>query len=116
MRRLIAAATMTMAMGCGGGGASTTPTPATAAISVTANPNPIVGQVCTGCGAQTTDREAVTQLTVQETGGVSATVVTIAMTLRENGTNAVIASGEFDTAAVTQLAGASRIAANGSLV
>ena len=86
-----------------------------AAIAVTATPATIAGAPCAGCGAGSTDREAVTTLSIQETAGVAATVTAIEMTLREQGTNAVIASGSFDSAAVAQLAGSNRIAARGAL-
>ena len=38
------------------------------------------------------------------------------MALRENGTNASIAAGEFDASAIVQLAGSSRSATGGTLV
>ena len=43
-------------------------------------------------------------------------MASVAMVLRETGTNALIASGEFDTAAVVSIAGSSRVPASGSLV
>jgi hypothetical protein len=91
------------------------PTPQSAAISVSANPSTISGALCTGCGAGSTDREALTTLVIQETGGVAASVTSIEMTLREAGTNAVITSGSFEGPGVAQLAGTNRIAARGSL-
>jgi hypothetical protein len=116
--RTVLAAGAVAAAGCGGGsspsGASAGGAPAS--ITLAANPNPIAGIECTRCGAQSTDREAVTTLTIQETAGVGGTVAAIAMVLRENGTNALIASGEFDTAAVVSLAGSSRVPAGGSLL
>ena len=104
-----------MSVACGSSGSASAPSPGSAAISVSASPGTIAGAACAGCGAQSTDREAVTQLTIQETGGVAGSVSGIDMTLRETGTNAVIASGSFDSAAVGALAGSSRVAANGSL-
>jgi hypothetical protein len=102
---------------CGSSGSSSAPSPGSAAISVTATPSTIAGRVCAGCGAQSTDREAVTQLTIQETGGVAATVTAIGVALRENGTNAPIGGGgEFDSAAIVSFAGTSRLGAGGSLV
>jgi hypothetical protein len=102
---------------CRGSSPSSPSGSSSAAISVTASPNPAAGGPCTGCGAQSTDREVVTQLTIQETGGLAATVTSVAMTLRENGTSVTIASGAFDTdAASVSLAGSSRLAANGTLV
>jgi hypothetical protein len=85
------------------------------AITVSATPAQITATLCGGCGAGSTDREAATTLVIQETGGVAGTVTLIDMSLREQGTNAVIAAGSFDTPAVTQLAGTSRVAARGSL-
>ena len=109
---------LTVTAGCGGGSSPSGPSagPAQSSITLSANPNPIAGIDCARCGSQSSDREAVTALTIQETAGVGATVVTIAMVLRENGTNAVIASGEFDMAAVAALAGSSRVPARGSLL
>lgn len=106
-----------LAAGCGGGSPSgPTPAPSEAAITLAANPNPIVGGACRGCGSTGTDREAVTSLTIRETAGVGGAVSSIAMSLRDAGTNAVIAAGEFDGAAVVALAGSSRVSAAGTLV
>jgi hypothetical protein len=96
--------------GCG----TTGPSPALA-FTVTANPSPASGGLCTGCGAGSTEREVLTTLTLRETGGGTGSVTSIALVLRENGTNAVLAQGEFDAAAVTQLAGSNRLTANGTL-
>ena len=85
------------------------------AIQLSATPNPVAGALCGDCGAGSTDREVATTVAIQETGGAAATVLTIAMTLNETGSNTVIASGEFNTAAVQQLAGSSRVPANGRL-
>jgi hypothetical protein len=101
-------------VGCGGGSPSA-PTVASAVIAVSANPSQIAGALCTGCGAGSTDREAATTVTVTETAGLGAAVTAIEMTLRETGTNAVLASGSFDAAAVTQLAGSNRVPARGTL-
>jgi hypothetical protein len=84
-------------------------------IAVSASPSPIAGGLCTGCGAGSTDRESLTTLAIQETAGLGAAVTSIDMTLREPSTNAVITSGSFDGAAVTQLAGSNRIPARGTL-
>lgn len=106
-----------LAAGCGGGSPSgPTGAPAPAALTLTANPNPIAGGACRGCGPTSTDREAVTGLTIRETAGVGGTVTAIAMSLRDAGTNSVIASGEFDGAAVVALAGSSHVPAGGTLV
>lgn len=106
-----------VASGCGGSSPSgPTVGPRQAAITLTASPNPIVGGPCGGCGAGSADREALTGLTIRETAGVGGTVVAIAMSLRDAGTAALIASGEFDAAAVGTLAGSSRIPAGGGLV
>lgn len=109
---MVLAVTATLAA-CGSG---SPPGPTTSAsVVVAAAPSPITGALCTGCGAGSTDREAATTLTVQETAGVAATVTAIEMTLREQGTNAVMASGSFEGAAVSQLAGSNRVAARGTL-
>jgi hypothetical protein len=92
----------------------TTPSPIVA-IQVTASPSQVSGAVCTGCGAGSTDREVATAIAIQETGGAPATVVSIEMSLTDSGTNAVIASGTFDTAAVQQLADSARLPGNGRL-
>jgi len=85
------------------------------AITVSANPAQITGAACTGCGAGSTDREALTTLQIQETAGVAGTVAAIDMSLREQGTNAVIGAGSFDAAAIAQLAGSNRVPARGTL-
>jgi hypothetical protein len=81
---------------------------------VSANPPQIAGVLCTGCGAGSTDREASTTLTIRETGGADITLSAVEMTLRDQ-SNAVIASGTFDAAAIAQIAGSTRIAAGGSV-
>ena len=93
---------------------TTTPSPVVA-IQVTASPSPVSGVLCTGCGAGSTDREVLTTIAIQEIGGAAATVVSIEMSLAETGTGSVIGSGAFNTAAVQQLAGSTRVAANGRL-
>lgn len=108
---------MALTFGCGGSSASgPTGGPTQASFTLTASPNPIAGTRCHACGSASTDREAVTVLTIRETAGVGGTVASIAMTLRDAGTNAVIASGEFDAAAVTAIAGSNRVPGGGSLV
>ena len=98
-----------------GSGSPSSPSPPSAAITVSASPSPIAGGPCTGCGAGSTDREALTTLAIQETGGVGGAVTLIDMSLREQGTNVVIGAGSFDGAAVTQLAGSNRLTARGTL-
>jgi hypothetical protein len=88
----------------------------TSVIGLSANPNPITGGPCGGCGQGSTDREAATDLTMQETAGVGGTVTSIAMELRENGTNALLASGSFDGDGVKFFAGTNRLQGNSSLV
>lgn len=111
-RLLIAAA---IAAGAGCGTASPTAPTATLAFTLSASPNSITGVLCAGCGAGSTDRESKTTIAIAETGGAAGTVTSIAMVLRENGSNLVIAQGEFDAAAVTQLAGSNHVAARGTL-
>lgn len=96
------------------GGTPPSPSPVIA-IVVTANPPQVAGAPCSGCGAGSTDRESATTLLIQETGGAAGTITLIEMSLREQGTNATIASGSFDAAAVTQLAGSNRVPARGIL-
>jgi hypothetical protein len=108
-----------VALAVGGCRSRTSPTPAgpsIAVIQLSATPSPITAGPCGGCGAGSTDREAVTALTIQETAGVGGGVTSIAMTLKDNSTGAVIASGQFDSTGVAALAGSSRLAASGSLV
>jgi len=93
---------------------TTTPT-RTLDFSLTASPNPTTGALCTGCGAGSTERESLSTITIRETGGAGGTVTSIAMVLRESGTNALITQGEFDAAAVASLAGSNRVEANGTL-
>jgi hypothetical protein len=88
----------------------------TSVIALSANPNPITGGPCGGCGQGSTDREAATDLTMQETAGVGGTVTSIALELRENGTNTLLASGSFDGDAVKFFAGTNRLQGNNSLV
>jgi hypothetical protein len=97
-----------------GSGSPSSPTPVIV-ITVTANPAQITGAPCTGCGAGSTDREAATTLQIQETAGVAGTVTLIDMSLREQGTNVVIAAGSFESGGITQLAGSNRVPARGSL-
>jgi hypothetical protein len=85
------------------------------AFTLTATPSPIVGAACTGCGAGSTDRESRTTIAIRETGGATGNVTAMAMTLRENGTNAVIAQGEFDAAGITQMVGTTQLPAAGTL-
>jgi len=85
------------------------------AITVSANPAQITGALCTGCGAGSTDREALTTLQIQETAGAAGTVTVIDMSLREQGTNDVIGAGSFDAAAIAQIAGSNRVPARGTL-
>lgn len=102
-----------LAAACGSSPSSPSPS---AAIGLTATPNPVSSHLCTGCGAGSTDREVTVQLTIQETGGVAVTVDAVAVSLRETGSNAVIAAGEFDGSGVRFFAGTERIPANGSIV
>ena len=108
--RLVLPIVLIVVAGCG----PTGPSPALT-FTVTANPTSVNGGICTGCGAGSTEREVRTTLTVRETGGATGTVTSIALALRENGSNALLAQGEFDAAAVTQLAGSNRLSANGTL-
>jgi len=85
-------------------------------FSLSANPNPIIEAPCAGCGAGSTDKWAVTDLAIQETGGVAGTVTSIGLTLVENGSNTVIASGEFDAGGVVFFAGSNRLPGNNGLV
>jgi len=107
-------AAVTIALALAGAGCRTPAGPALT-FTLDANPSPILGQPCLGCGAGSTDREAATTLTLRELSGGAGTVTTILMVLRVGGSGAVIAQGEFGTAAVAQLAGSSRLTANGSL-
>jgi hypothetical protein len=88
---------------------------ATLDFTLTANPNPATGALGTSCGPLVGERESKTTITIRETGGAAGTVTSVAMVLRENGSNAVIAQGEFDGAGIAQLAGTNRVTANGTL-
>ena len=96
-------------------GSPSAPTVTQAVITVTANPSSIAGAPCTGCGPGSTDLEALTTITIQETAGVAASVTEIEMTLRETATASVIASGSFDSGGIAQLAGSNRVPARGRL-
>src|SRR6185295_16453447 len=104
--------TLLLASACG-----STPTGSTTiAFDVTASPNPMAGALCTGCGAGSTDRAAVTTLTISETAGTAGSVTSIAMTLRD-GSNTTVAQGEFDAGGVSQFTGGTnRLTAHGTLV
>jgi hypothetical protein len=91
-----------------------TPSPILA-FALTASPNPIVGVLCTGCGAGSTDREAATTLSIRETGGGSGTVTSILMILRNTATGAVVAQGELTAAAIAQIPGSRQLAANSTV-
>ena len=112
IRALVFVSTFTV---CGHSSPPGGPTATAAAIELSANPNPIVSRVCTACGAGSTDREAVTQLTIREVNGIAATVTAIAMSLRDTAAGATIAAGEFDESAVASLAGSARLSASGTL-
>jgi hypothetical protein len=85
-------------------------------IQLSANPNPITGRICAGCGDEnTTDREAVTDLSIQETNGVGGIVTLIELSLKDSD-GAVIASGQFDSSGVVFFAGSDQLPASGSLV
>jgi hypothetical protein len=108
------AAVTILAGGTACGGSPPGPSP-TLDFTLSASPNPITGTACAGCGSGSTDRESATTLTIRETGGVAGTVTAIGMVLRETGSNATIAQGEFNSAAIVQLAGSNRVAANGAI-
>jgi hypothetical protein len=112
MRIVLLLTTLAAATACG---STPGPTPTPAVIDVTASPASIAGTTCTGCGAGSTERQAVTTLTIRETAGTGGTITSIAMTLRETGANTVVAQGEFDQSAVTQIAGSARLPGAGSL-
>ena len=90
--------------------------PATAALTLSASPNPINGGPCAGCGGGSTDRETVTNLSIHDTGGVGGAITSIAMELRENGTNALLASGSFNGDSVAFFTGTTRLQANATLI
>ncbi|HET9371456.1 MAG TPA: hypothetical protein VFO19_14450 [Vicinamibacterales bacterium] len=103
--------TLAAVVACGSTpGPSSTP----AVIEVIANPAAVAGTTCTGCGAGGDERQAVTTLTIRETAGTGGTIAAIVMTLRETGTDAIVAQGEFDQTAVTQIAGSARVPGSGS--
>jgi hypothetical protein len=104
------------AAACGPANPTATPTVAGALVQLSANPTPIVAGICAGCGDEnTTEREAVTDLTIQETHGVGGTVTLIELTLKD-ASGAVIASGQFDSSGVIFFAGSDQLPASSSLV
>jgi hypothetical protein len=96
-------------------GSSHTPSAPAVYFLLTANPMQVTGALCTGCGAGSSEKEALTTLMIQEAAGLSGAVTLIDMSLRETGTNAVIGAGSFDGPAVARLAGTNRFAAHGTL-
>ena len=96
---------------------STPPTgpSANAAIIVARAPASVAARACTGCGANSSDLEAVVDLVVEETAGVSGQITAVDIVLRAG--SAVIAGpGQFDAAAVSAFGGGTnRVGARGSL-
>lgn len=82
-------------------------------VSLTASPNPIMGRVC-ACGPGSTDHESVTTLTIKENGFGSATVTSIAVSLKDVSGN-IVAAGQFNSDGVNALAGSNRLLNNASL-
>lgn len=87
---LISGATL-ISMGCGGN--PTAPAPA-ARIQLTASPAAITPTICppSSCGPVADQLEALTTLTIRETGGVGGIVESATLTLRRDSDGAVLAN------------------------
>jgi hypothetical protein len=111
MRTVLGAALLSMLGGCGSDSSGS------AALSLSVSPNPIQEGPCpvAHCGPLPNQSEATGTLRVRETGGVGLGLTAVAMTLRADGSGAVVAAGQHDAAAITQLAGTARVEANGEL-
>jgi hypothetical protein len=105
----VAFALLTAAAACGGGSS------APAVLMLSLSPDPIQEAACppSDCGSLAGQDQAKATLTVSESGGVAVDVSAVAMSLKANATGAVLASGQFDAAALDQLAGGHRVPANG---
>src|SRR5256885_13505567 len=114
-RALITLTLTTTLTACGSSGPTAPTDTSSAAVTLSASPNPATSSVCSGCGAGSTDREVQTTLTVQETAGGALTITGVDMTLRDQATTGVIASGTFDGSALVQLSGTSKVVARGTL-
>jgi len=99
---------------CGG---SDSPSNRAAALALSMSPSPIQEGPCppAHCGTLAHQDEAQGSLRVTETGGLGVRLSGVALSLRADGTGTVIAVGQFDAAAITQMAGTVRVEANGQL-
>ena len=108
-------ASLLLTLGCAPfiacGGTTVDPTQQTAQVQLTASPSTINPSICPTerCGSATGQVEALTTVTVRETGGVAGRVDSIRMTLRRTADNALITEGVFTPAAPT------RFPANGTV-
>jgi hypothetical protein len=112
--RFLSIALLVGAGGCGGGGPSSPS--GQAVLSLSLAPNPLPEAVCppSACGVATGQVYAIGTLTVRETAGVAGRIDVVSMTQRTvDGT--VMASGQFDAAAIAALAGTNRFASNGTV-
>ena len=109
--RVGALATAVLVAGCGGGSPGS---PTAAAIVATLAPDTVPPRPCGQCPSLPGELEVAATLTLRETVGLGATVDTVAVTLRSDGGETVV-QGQFDAAAVSQLAGTNRLAASGTL-
>lgn len=116
MRRLTRAASLAAlisAVACGSGspGGATS----SAVVSVSLAPDPVSAAPCppSHCGSLLGEMEVTGRLTLRETAGVAASAQSVAMELRfASGT---VSRGSWDGAAITQLAGTTRIGAGAAL-
>jgi hypothetical protein len=114
MRMVLGTALLSLLEACGGSeGAATR----SAAVSLAVSPSPIQEGPCPAahCGTLANQDEAAGTLRVTETGGLGLGLTSVAMTLRRDASGAVVAAGQLDAAAISQLAGTARVEANGAL-
>jgi hypothetical protein len=104
------AVVLVVGLGCGGA----TNGPTAAIVTATLTPDVLTPVVCVECGPAAGQLELRATLTLREGAGVGATVESVGVLFR-NDAGAVVAQGEFDTAAVVQLAGSNRLPAGGAL-
>jgi hypothetical protein len=114
MRTVLGTALLSLLGGCGGSDGSSS---RSAAISLSVSPSPIIEGPCppAHCGPLVNQDEASGTLRVTETGGVGLGLTSVTMTLMADASGTVVAAGQLDAAAITQLASKTRVEANGQL-
>ena len=110
-------AAFALAVAVVGPSCSQTPTDpsATGAVIVARAPASVAARACAGCGANTSELEAVVDLLVEETNGVAGQIMAVDVLLR-TGSVVIAGPGRVDAAAVSTFGGGTnRLSARGSL-